>query len=68
MSKSILKKIWGDLYERKGRAILTLLGLIIGLWGVASVALAWLVLKGDMQENFLMTDPPSIAMTIVNTV
>lgn len=64
MSKSILKKIWRDLWERKGRTLICLVGLVIGLWAVTSVAVAWLVLKQDMQENFLMTDPPSIVVNL----
>jgi len=64
MSHSIVKKIWRDLVERKGRTTLTLLGLVIGLWGVASVAVAWLVLGQDLSANFLSTNPPAIVMTI----
>jgi len=59
-----LRKIFRDLSERKGRTLLTLLGLVIGLWGFASVAVAWLVLSNDLSENFLSTNPPGIAMTI----
>ena len=57
-----IKKIWRDLSERKGRTCLTLLGMIIGLWGVGSVAVAWLVLNHDLTENFLSTNPPAIVM------
>ena len=62
MTKSILKKIWRDLAERKWRTLLTLLGQIIGLWGLASVIVAWAVLRNDMPENFQMTSPPAIVM------
>jgi ABC-type antimicrobial peptide transport system permease subunit len=64
MHDSIIKKIWRDLVERKGRTVLTLLGLAIGLWGVASVAVAWFILGHDLSANFLSTNPPAIAMTI----
>ncbi len=64
MPDSIIKKIWRDLVERKGRTALTLLGLAIGLWGVASVAVAWFILGHDLSANFLSTNPPAIAMTI----
>jgi putative ABC transport system permease protein len=59
-----IKKIWRDLSERKGRTCLTLLGMIIGLWGVNSVAVAWLVLNQDLAENFLSTNPPAIVMSL----
>jgi len=64
MPDSIIKKIWRDLAERKGRTLLTLSGLTIGLWGVASVAVAWFILGHDLSANFLSTNPPAIAMTI----
>lgn len=64
MSHSIFKKIRSDLMQRKGRSLLTLLGLCIGLWGVASVAVAWFVLGHDLTENFTRTNPPSIAMRL----
>lgn len=64
MANSIWKKIWRDLTERKGRSMLTILGLCIGFWGVGSAAVAWLVLSKDLAGNFARTNPPAIAMTI----
>lgn len=64
MSNSILKKIWRDLVERKGRSALTIIGLCIGFWGVGSAVVAWLVLSSDLSRNFTQTNPPAIAMTI----
>jgi putative ABC transport system permease protein len=64
MSYSISKKIWRDLAERKGRTLLTVLGLVVGLWGVGSVSVAWWVLGTDMSANFLSTNPPAITMTV----
>lgn len=52
MANSILKKIWRDLVERKGRSALTIIGLGIGFWGVGSAAVAWLVLSNDLSANF----------------
>lgn len=60
-----LKKIRSDLFERKGRTLLTLMGLCIGLWGVATMAVAWLVLSNDLSENFASTNPPGIDMELV---
>ena len=59
-----IKKIWRDFSERKGRTCLTLLGMTIGLWGVNSVAVAWLVLDHDLAENFRSTNPPAIVMQL----
>ena len=67
MANSILKKIWRDLVERKGRTALTIIGLCIGFWGVGSAAVAWLVLSNDLSSNFTQTNPPAIAMTIAMT-
>jgi ABC-type antimicrobial peptide transport system permease subunit len=64
MSHSLIKKSWRELTGRRGRSLLTLLGLVVGLWGVGSVAVAWYVLGQDMRANFLSTNPPAIAMTI----
>jgi ABC-type antimicrobial peptide transport system permease subunit len=64
MDNSILKKIWRDLVERKGRSALTIVGLCIGFWAVGSAGVAWLVLSNDLAQNFTQTNPPSIAMTI----
>lgn len=64
MSLSILKKIWRDLTERKARTILTIVGLLVGLWGVGSVVVAWQVLDNDLSENFTSTNPPAIILTL----
>ena len=64
MTVSIFRKIWCDLAQRPGRSVLTLVGLVVGLWGVGSVTVAWWVLGQDMSENFLGTNPPSIAVTV----
>lgn len=62
MLHSIIRKAWRDLAERKARTLLTLVGLSIGLWGVASVAVAWWVLSNDLSENFTATSPPAIVI------
>jgi len=64
ISFSIIKKIWRDLTERKARTILTIIGLLIGLWGVGSVLIAWQVLDNDLSENFTSTNPPAIILTL----
>lgn len=64
MIDSRLKKVWGDLAERKGRTILTLAGLVIGIWGIGSVFVAALVLSNDLGENYARTNAPSVAVNV----
>jgi putative ABC transport system permease protein len=60
---SRIRKVWSDLAERKARSITTLLGLVIGFWGMATVAVAWVVLSNDLGENFSRTLPPNLAIS-----
>jgi putative ABC transport system permease protein len=60
---SRIKKVWKDLAERKARSITTLLGLVIGFWGMAAVAVAWVVLSNDLGENFSRTLPPNLIVS-----
>lgn len=55
-----LVKAWKDLWERKSRTLLTLVGLVIGMWGIATVTIAWVVLSNDLSENFDRTLPPDL--------
>jgi putative ABC transport system permease protein len=64
VANSLVKKVWSDLTERRGRSLLTVLGLCVGFWGVGSAAVAWLVLSRDLPANFLQTNPPAIRMTV----
>jgi ABC-type antimicrobial peptide transport system permease subunit len=59
-----IRKIFNDLLLRKGRTLTTIAGLVIGLWGVGTVAVAWGVLSNDLAENFVMTDPPDLIMRL----
>lgn len=51
-----------DLLLRKGRTLLALSGLGVGLWGVASVAVALAILAPDLRRNYRDTEPPSIVL------
>jgi putative ABC transport system permease protein len=57
-----IRKVWKDLAERKARSFTTLLGLVIGLWGIGAVTVAWVVLSNDLPENFLRTLPPNLVV------
>ena len=60
MTRTRLRKVAGDLIVRWPRTLLTLLGLGVGLFGVAAVLVAFNILADDLDENFLRTDPPNI--------
>jgi len=57
-----LSKVARDLSVRKGRSLLTLAGLLISLWGVGTVAIAWHVLSADLAQNFIRTQPPNLVV------
>jgi len=57
-----IRKVWKDLAERKARSLTTLAGLVIGLWGIGTVTVAWVVLSNDLSENFLRTQPPDLVI------
>ena len=67
MINTRLVKAWKDLTERKSRTLLTLLGLVIGMWGIATVTIAWIVLSNDLGENFQRTNPPNLSRCSVAT-
>ena len=56
------RKVWKDLAERKARSLTTLAGLVIGLWGIGTVSIAWLVLSNDLGENYARTLPPDLVV------
>jgi putative ABC transport system permease protein len=57
-----IRKVWKDLAERKARSFTTLVGLVIGLWGIGAVTIAWVVLFNDLSENFSRTLPPNLVV------
>lgn len=57
-----IRKVWTDLAERKARSLTTLAGLVIGLWGIGAVTIAWVVLGNDLGENFTRTLPPDLVI------
>ncbi len=51
------KKAWNDLLERPGRAVLVVVALTIGLWGLGSLVISTHILRQDLNENYLRTKP-----------
>lgn len=58
----VVKKAWNDLRAHPGRTLLVAFALMIGLWGVGSVSVAYVILKNDLNENYLRTSPYHIAL------
>ena len=59
---SRIRKVWKDLAERRARSLTTLVGLVIGLWGIGTVTIAWVVLSNDLSENFMRTLPSNLVV------
>jgi putative ABC transport system permease protein len=57
------RKAFADLRSSPGRTLLTLFALVIGLWGVGAIAVAYTVLTADLKQNFLGTRPPHAVLT-----
>ncbi|MBI5196490.1 MAG: ABC transporter permease [Nitrospirae bacterium] len=58
-----LRKVIGDLRVNPGRIILVIFALIIGLWGVGSILVSYIILSRDLNENFVRTTPLHAAIT-----
>jgi len=57
-----LKKVVSDLWINPCRTILIIVALVIGLWGVGSVLVSYIILSHDLNENFQRTDPYQVAI------
>ncbi len=62
MISAPLKKAAADLLTRWGRTGLTIIGLAIGLFGLCSVLVAFVILSNDLNANFRATNPPNITI------
>lgn len=59
----ILKKALNDLRSVPGRTALVILALVIGLWGVGSILVSYIILKNDLHENYVRTNPAHVIIT-----
>ncbi|MFV8752313.1 ABC transporter permease [Nannocystaceae bacterium ST9] len=57
-------KAWTDVKAGGGRSLLVLFALILGVWGLGSVAVAYGVLSRDLRSNFEGTMPPHAVVTL----
>ena len=58
-----LKKAFSDLRSSPGRALLVVLALAIGLWGVGGILVSYTILTADLGENFARTRPAHAILT-----
>ncbi len=59
----IFKKALNDLISVPRRTALVILALAIGLWGVGSILVSYIILNNDLNENYKMTNPAHVVLT-----
>ena len=57
------RKIFRDLFQERARALLVLLALIVGGWAMASVIASTTVLRREVRDNFVITNPMHAKIT-----
>lgn len=55
--KTLLAKAFADLRANWRQALLAIVALVVGIWGVASVIVAYVTLTQDLRKNFMATRP-----------
>ena len=61
MNRSTLRKIWGDLWTRKGRTALVSISIFIGVLGVVTLITAGDLLVKQLQEDVKEADLPMLS-------
>lgn len=61
-----LIKIFRDIRTYRGRTLLTLAGVAIGITAVGAVLSAYAILNREMTRNFMQTNPASIVINVAN--
>jgi putative ABC transport system permease protein len=57
------RKGWRDLLAHPGRTATVLFALVLGLWGMGTVFVSYVVMHNDLNENFLRTEPAHLILT-----
>lgn len=60
------KKVLRELKVYKGRTIMALIGILIGIAGIGAVLAAYSILSREMNANFMNTNPASIVLKVSN--
>ncbi len=61
-----LKKAVRNLQINPARTALVIFALFIGLWGIGSIIVSYIILTNDLNENFLKTKPFHVVLTSKN--
>jgi putative ABC transport system permease protein len=64
--KTGFKKVFREMMLYKGRTLLTLAGVLIGITSVGAVLSAYSILTREMNRNFMDTNPSSIVLNVTN--
>lgn len=64
MNRSTLRKIWGDLWTRKGRTLLVSISIFIGVMGVVTLITAGDLLVRQLQEDIKEAELPMLSMFV----
>ncbi len=65
MNRSTLRKIWGDLWTRKGRTLLVSLSIFIGVVGVITLVTAGDLLVKQLQDDIQEAELPMLTVFVV---
>jgi len=57
------KKVWSDLKAGRGRTVLMVFALVLGVWGLGSVIVSARILGPDLRQNFVTTRPAHAVLT-----
>ena len=57
-------KIFRDLWEYRGRSILVILAITIGVIGVGTILFAYSILLRELDKNYMMTNPASASIYV----
>ena len=65
MNRSTFRKIWGDLWTRKGRTLLVSLSIFIGVVGVVTLITAGDLLVKQLQEDIKVSELPMLQVYMI---
>lgn len=65
MNRSTLRKIWGDLWTRKGRTLLVSISIFIGVVGVVTLITAGDLLVKQLQEDIQEAELPMLNIFVI---
>jgi putative ABC transport system permease protein len=57
-----LKKAIADLRNQMGRTALVIVALSLGIWGMSTIFVSYIILNNDLNANYLLTDPAHLIL------